>query len=72
MKDEVYLKKLGKRIAKIREAKGISQRGMSAKLDTSNTHLRRIEAGEVSCSITGLRKIATELDIPLGDLVSIK
>jgi transcriptional regulator with XRE-family HTH domain len=71
MKDEVYLKKLGKKIAKLREAKGISQRGMSERLDTSNTHLRRIEAGEVSSSITNLKKIAEELGLTVSELVNI-
>lgn len=71
MKDEVFLRKLGKKIAKLREEQSISQREMSRRLATSNSHLRRIEAGEVSCSITGLRKIAEELQVSLSVLVDL-
>lgn len=72
MKDEVYLKKLGKKIAKLRKSKGVSQRKMAKLLETSNTQLRRIETGEVNASINGLRRIAFEFDISLCELVDIK
>lgn len=71
MKDEVYLKKLGKKIAKLRESKGISQRGMAKKLDTSNTYMRAVEAGDVNISINGLRKIAAEFEITISELVAV-
>lgn len=72
MKDEIYLIKLGRKIAKLRKVKGVSQREMAKLFETSNTQLRRIEIGEVNSSINGLRRIAKEFGITISELVDIK
>ena len=72
MKDEIYLKKLGQKIALLREAKDISQRELARRTETNNTQIRRIESGSVNSSINMLRRIAKEFDLAIGHLVEIK
>lgn len=71
MKDEIYLKKLGKKIVQLREEKDISQRELARRIKTNNTQIRRIETGAVNSSINMLRKIAKEFEITVGQLVDI-
>lgn len=71
MKDEIYLKKLGDKIVRLREEKDISQRELARRIKTNNTQIRRIETGIVNSSINMLRKIAKEFDITISELVDI-
>ena len=71
MKDEIYLKKLGQKIAQLRQAKDISQRELARRTETNNTQIRRIESGSVNSSINMLRRIAKEFDLAIGQLVEI-
>jgi transcriptional regulator with XRE-family HTH domain len=72
MTDEQFLESLGKKIAALREKKGISQNEFAKRLDTWNNQIRRIEKGLVGANIITLRKIAKELDVPLSTLVNVK
>lgn len=71
MKDELYLQKLGKKAARLREEKGISQRELARRIKTNNTQIRRIENGGVNSSINMLRKLAKEFDVTIGELVTV-
>lgn len=71
MTHEEYLKVLGERIVQARKENKMSQLELAEHVGTSNTHLRRVERGEVSCRITFLRDIAWELGLPLSELVNI-
>lgn len=71
MNDEVYLKKLGTKVRKLREGKAYSQRELARRLKTNNTQIERIETGVVNSSINMLRKIAKEFDMTIGELVNI-
>lgn len=70
MKDEVYLKKLGRKIAALRKDKGISFRQMAEILNTSTSQIMRIEAGEVNTSILNLKRIAEEFDLNISELTN--
>ncbi|MFL5762935.1 MAG: helix-turn-helix domain-containing protein [Bacteroidia bacterium] len=72
MKDEVYLKKLGQKILKLREAKNLSQRELARRVKSNNTQIERIETGAVNSSINMLRKIAKEFEISISQLVEIR
>lgn len=72
MKDDIYLRKLGRKIVQLRTEKKISQNQLAKNIGSINTHLRRIERGEVSCGINMLRAIAAELDISVSELVKIE
>jgi transcriptional regulator with XRE-family HTH domain len=72
MKNEVFLKKLGKKIVRLREEKEISQNEMARRLGTYNNQIRRVELGLVSPTITTLLSLSKELDIKISDLVNIE
>ncbi len=72
MKNEVFLKKLGKKIVRLREEKQISQNEMARRLGTYNNQIRRVELGLVSPTITTLLSLCEELDVKISDLVNIE
>jgi len=72
MKDAVYLKKLGEKIALLRKEKGWSQEELAERLGTKHTQIGRVERGEANSTINMLRKISHELDITISELVNIE
>jgi transcriptional regulator with XRE-family HTH domain len=71
MNDKTYLKRLGKKIKSLREAKGLTQEQLAERLDTKHTQIGRMERGEANSTINMLRKLAEELDVPISELVRI-
>lgn len=71
MKDETFLKRLGERIAALREEKSISQMEMARRLETGNNQIRRIEKGLTSASILTLRRISKELGVSISELIQL-
>lgn len=62
---------LGKTIADRREKMGfVSQREFSRVVRISNSHLRKIEAGEISPRLSTIHKIAVVLETDAADLVN--
>jgi transcriptional regulator with XRE-family HTH domain len=60
--------KVGKRIVKIRKAKGLTQDGL-AQISVNRTHLYRVENGIQSPTVATLKKIADALEVRVKDLV---
>ena len=71
MKDEPFLKKLGKKIVKLRDERGISQMELARRLGTGNSQIRLIEVGDANPTIKTLLKIAQELEVSVSELVNI-
>ena len=71
MTKELYLKKLGRHIAALRESKSISQAELARSCDKDPQSLNRLEKGRINPSVYYLFEIAKELDLPLKDLVDI-
>ena len=71
MTKELYLKKLGRHIAALREGKSISQAELARSCDKDPQSLNRLEKGRINPSVYYLFEIAKELDLPLKDLVDI-
>lgn len=71
MRDDVFLKKLGKHIAKIRKEKGFSQDRLYIESELARRTIDRLETGQVDPRATTLRKIAKTLKISLSELVDI-
>lgn len=67
--DEIYLKKLGERIATIRKEKGITQVDLSYKIEIEKTNMRRIEAGNTNPTILMLKKICAAMDMTVSELL---
>ena len=71
MKEEIFLKKIGQRIKEMREAKGLSQQELAAKLDYEKSNMSRLESGRVNPRITTLQNVADALKITLPELLDI-
>ena len=68
---ESYLIKLGKRIAKIRKEKGLSQDDLWYESGLSRRTVGKIELGQGDVRVGTLIRISKVLDIPLDKLVKI-
>lgn len=66
--DKKFLKALGKHIALIRKAKGLTQLDLAVMMDNHAEQIGRIERGQLNVTICTLKKIAEALEMPLGEL----
>ncbi|WP_417143086.1 helix-turn-helix domain-containing protein [Raoultibacter massiliensis] len=62
------LKKLGRRIAELRDAEGLSQRKFALMIGMDNSYLSAIEAGERNPKFSTLARIAYALNKTVQDL----
>jgi len=60
--------KVGNRIKKVRETKGISQKDLAYEADLDRSYIASIEVGKRNVSIINLEKIAKALKIPMSEL----
>lgn len=58
---------IGKRIAFYRRKKGISQRELGRRIDSTGQQISKIELGTGGASINTLNKIANALEVPLAN-----
>jgi len=68
--DELFLKRLGERISKIRKEKGITQVELGYRCDMEKPNMNRLEKGKTNPTVLTLRKISKELEIDLEELIS--
>lgn len=54
---------VGEKVRDAREAAGLSQRDLAARMGTSQAAVARLEAGGVGATLTTLQKVATALDL---------
>ena len=54
---------VGEKVRNAREAAGLSQRELAARMGTSQAAVARLEAGGVGATLTTLQKVATALDL---------
>jgi len=64
----VIEKQLGKRIAELRRAKGLSQERLAAKTRYSTEFISLVERGLNAPSVAGLARIAKALKVEIKDL----
>ena len=64
---EIYLKKLGQKIAQMREKKKITQYKLAKEILTDQSNLARIEDGKVNPTVKTLLKISTVLKCKVKD-----
>jgi transcriptional regulator with XRE-family HTH domain len=60
-----FLKKIGRNVAKAREAKGYSQDDVAAESDVSRSSIDRIERGVTDPRAATLLKLAEALSVPV-------
>ena len=68
-KEELQIK-LGKKIVKLREAKGLKQIDLAHKLEIEDSALRRIEKGRTNTTLWMMQRISDALEINISELVS--
>ena len=69
MRNDIFLKEMGRRIREIRKPKKISLRQLSALIDIDRVTLMRIENGRNSSRILTLKSIADALDVDIKDFI---
>lgn len=62
------LKELGLKLAKIRNAKGLSAYELSLRIGKDTSYLYKVESGKVNVSFTVLQEICNALEIDPRDL----
>jgi transcriptional regulator with XRE-family HTH domain len=63
------MKKLGRRIQRLREARGLSQEALAEKAGLSRGYLARVETGRHEPSLSMLDKLAKALGVPVAELL---
>ncbi len=56
---------VGEKIRRAREAAGLSQRDLAARMGSSQAAVARLEAGGVGATLTTLQKVAGALDLKI-------
>jgi len=72
MTKEVFQKKLGKNIARLREKAGLSQTELALRCDKDRQSLNRLEKGRINPSAYYLSQLAIELNVPMKDLLDFE
>ena len=72
MTKEIFLKKLGKNVARLREEAGLSQTELALRCDKDRQSLNRLEKGRINPSAFYLQQIAEELKVPVKDLIDFE
>lgn len=68
MTKEIFLKKLGTNIARLREKAGLNQTELALRCDKDRQSLNRIEKGRTNPTAYFLSQLAAELKIPVKEL----
>lgn len=72
MTKEIFLKKLGSNVARLREDAGLSQTELALRCDKDRQSLNRLEKGRINPSVYYLMQLAEELKIPVKDLLDFE
>lgn len=65
---EPYLRKLGARIRRLREAKGWNQERFAAEAGLDRSYTHGLEAGRRNITVLKLRSVAKTLGVDMSDL----
>ena len=68
LRDELYIKKFGANLKKLRLAKGFSQEELANSSEVSLPQITRIERGVVNPTLCTIKSLAKGLEIRTGDL----
>jgi XRE family aerobic/anaerobic benzoate catabolism transcriptional regulator len=66
---KAFLLRLGERVRKIRNGRGMSRKALAKHSDVSERYLAQLEGGTGNCSIVLLRRIAQALNVPVAQLI---
>ena len=71
MEQEVFIKKLGKRITKIREEKELSQSELARLMKLPRQNINRLETGTVNPKAFTIYELARVMKVEVGDLFNL-
>ena len=71
MTDKEFLEKLGKRIAKVRRANGLSQLDLCSKINMEKSNLSAIENGRQNATSLTLKRIAEGIGCEIGEFFDL-
>ncbi len=63
----VVLRDVGRRVRELREAKGLTQVVVAAKLEVATQRIQFIESGKANLTLATLIELANALDAPLSE-----
>ena len=69
---EIFLKKLGRNVARLREEAGLSQTELALRCDKDRQSLNRLEKGRINPSAFYLKQLAEELKTPVRNLLDFE
>ena len=72
MTKEAFLKKLGKHIAQVRQQVGLSQSELALRCDKDRQSINRLEKGRMNPTAYYLSQLASELDIPVKEMLDFE
>ena len=67
--DAAFLGEVGRRVRTLREQRGMTRKALAKESDVSERYLGQLEAGEGNASILLLRRIASALNVSIGELL---
>ncbi len=70
-KEEKYFQKLGDRIKKLRQERGLDQKSFAFDCEIGRTQLYMIENGKTNPRLLTLKKIAKGLDMSVSELLKV-
>jgi len=62
-------RQLGRRLASLREARGLSQRALAERARISREYLLRVEAGRYDITVSVLQRLAKALGVSVAELL---
>jgi transcriptional regulator with XRE-family HTH domain len=71
-KKEVFTKKLGRHIAKLRREAGLNQSELASLCDKDRQSIQRLESGGMNPTAFYLSEIAIALNVPLKELLDFE
>lgn len=71
MEQEVFIKKLGKRITKIREEKQLSQSDLARLMKLPRQNINRLETGTVNPKAYTVFELARVMKVGVGELMGV-
>ncbi len=72
LRDEIYIKKFGVNLKKLRLAKGFSQEELANSSDVSLPQITRIERGTVNPTLCTIKSLAKGLEVSTGELFNFE
>ena len=68
--DNQFLSAFGKRVRELRERRGLTRKLLAREANVSERYLGQLESGDGNVSIILLRRIASALDVTIGDILA--